>query len=92
MNLLQGSVVRSDAGHDKGNYYIIVKAEEGYVYIADGKERKLETPKRKNIKHISMTNAKIDLNEITNKKLRKLLSVFGSEMNNNCLTSQNFKS
>ena len=76
MNIIQGSVVKSVAGHDKGLYFIVVKAENGYVYIANGKERKLETAKRKNIKHISITGDMIELEELTNKKLRKLLKNF----------------
>ena len=48
-----GSVVLANAGRDKGRYFVAVAASGGFVYIADGKERKLEKPKRKNIKHIS---------------------------------------
>lgn len=76
MKVLQGSVVKSIAGHDKNFHYVVLKTEENYVYIADGKERKLEKPKRKNIKHISMTSSVLNLTEITNKKLRKLLVDF----------------
>lgn len=74
MNVLQGSVVKSTAGHDKGSYFVAVRTEEGYVFIADGKERKLEACKRKNIKHLDVTGKVIELHEITNKKLRKLLN------------------
>ena len=76
MNVLQGSVVKSLAGHDKDSYFVAVKIEGSYVYIADGKERKLEYPKKKNIKHLHVTQKSIDLSEITNKKLRKLLNEF----------------
>ena len=44
-----GSVVLANAGRDKGRYFVAVAASGGFVYIADGKERKLEKPKRKNI-------------------------------------------
>jgi hypothetical protein len=44
----------------------------GYVYVADGKERKLASPKRKNLKHLIITNQKIDLRNITDKGLRRL--------------------
>lgn len=76
MNVLQGSVVKSLAGHDKDFYFVAVKIEGNNVYIADGKERKLESPKKKNIKHLHVTQKSIDLSEITNKKLRKLLNEF----------------
>ncbi len=74
MNILQGSVVKSLAGHDRNSYFVAVGIEERYAYIADGRERKLESPKKKNIKHLSVTAKSIDLQEITNNKLRKLLN------------------
>ncbi len=47
-----GQVVRSKAGRDNGKAFMIVRTEDNYVYIADGAIRKLESPKRKKIKHI----------------------------------------
>ncbi len=74
MNLLQGSIVKSTSGHDKNLLFVVIKIDGNYVYIANGKERKLESQKRKNIKHIALTSKSIGLCEITNKKMRKLLS------------------
>lgn len=76
--IVQGSVVKSVAGRDQGSYYVAVSAEDRFVFIADGKERKLEKPKRKNVKHISPTCTVIDTTELTNKKLKKLLSEFAT--------------
>ena len=76
MKLLKGSVVRAAAGRDGGKYFAVVKAEEKYCFIADGKSRKLSAPKRKNIKHIRITDSMIDLNDITDKKLRNILKQF----------------
>ena len=76
MKLLKGSVVRAEAGRDGGGYFVIVEADEKYCLIADGKSRKLSSPKRKNIKHIRATNSMIDVNEITDKKLRNMLKQF----------------
>lgn len=47
-----GSLVRSLAGHDKGGFYIIIKEDAQYVYLADGKLRPLGNPKRKKRKHV----------------------------------------
>ena len=44
-------VVVSLAGHDKGNCYYVVNADETYLYLANGKDRSLEQPKRKKRKH-----------------------------------------
>lgn len=69
-----GSVVRSIAGHDKHRYYMIVGSEGLNAFIADGKMRKLENPKRKNVKHLRKTNKVIELDEITsNKALNRIL-------------------
>lgn len=76
MKLLKGSVVRAEAGRDGGGYFVIVEADEKYCLIADGKSRKLSSPKRKNIKHIRTTNSMIDVNDITDKKLRNMLKQF----------------
>lgn len=81
MNVLQGSLVKSLAGHDKNSYFVVLMIEENFVYIADGKERKLEKPKRKNIKHLAVTKEVLDMSEITNKKLRRQLNEFNVEMN-----------
>ena len=78
MKLLKGSVVRAEAGRDGGGYFVIVEADEKYCFIADGKTRKLASPKRKNVKHIRVTNSMIDVNDITDKKLRNMLKQFGS--------------
>ena len=45
-------LVRSLAGHDKGNYYIIVREDAHYVYLADGRTKTAAKPKRKKRKHV----------------------------------------
>ncbi|MBQ2679091.1 MAG: KOW domain-containing RNA-binding protein [Firmicutes bacterium] len=55
MEITPGQVVYSKCGRDKGGAFIVISAEDGYVYIADGKTRKLEKPKRKKVKHIQPT-------------------------------------
>ena len=51
MTLLMG---RSLAGHDKGQVYVILR-EEGQNYIlANGTNRSVLSPKRKNQKHIQL--------------------------------------
>ena len=73
----EGSVVKSQAGHDKGRFYVVVKVEGTCAYIADGKLRKLEKPKRKNLKHLSPTNTVISRVQVTgNNALKKMLSTF----------------
>ena len=74
-----GTVVKSMAGHDAGRFYIIIKLSKDRAYIADGKLRKLEKPKAKNVAHLSSTNNIINLSNCeTNKSLREFLSKFNS--------------
>lgn len=73
MNIEIGSVVMALAGREKGSVYVAVGQDGGFVYLADGKERKLEKPKKKSIKHISPVISVIDITGLTNKKLRKLI-------------------
>lgn len=52
MDLKRGDVVRSLAGHDKGTLFCVVNTEGDFALLANGKERKLNSPKRKRIKHV----------------------------------------
>ncbi len=75
MELEIGRVVYSKAGRDKGYFLVITAVCEDYVLVADGKERPLERPKRKNTKHIGVTKAVLDNGSMsTNRALRRSLS------------------
>lgn len=52
MEIVVGSLVRSKAGRDKGDLFIVLSKDSEYVYLADGKSRKAENPKKKKIKHV----------------------------------------
>lgn len=71
-----GMIVRSAAGHDKGNFLVITAVEGDFAFIADGKERKLQKPKKKRLKHLKLTNTVIDTDNLTDKGLRKIISSF----------------
>lgn len=69
-----GSVVRAIAGRDKNKFFCVVEKTQDSVYLADGKTRRLEKPKRKNVKHIQATTTRLDLRVVdTNKKLKAAL-------------------
>lgn len=76
MKVQKGSVVKAAAGRDCGGYFAVTDVQENFCFIADGKSRRLDSPKRKNIKHLRFTDSMIDLNDITDKKLRMLLKQF----------------
>ncbi len=72
--MLIGNIVKSMSGHDKGSFYIVVKSENGFVYIVDGRSRKLDKPKKKNISHLAKTNEVVDIEEFdTDNKIRRKL-------------------
>ena len=50
MTFLRGDVVRSTAGHDKDGLFLVLQAEGDFLWLVDGKRRKLETPKKKTAK------------------------------------------
>ena len=78
MKIEKGRVVKAAAGRDKGSYFVITEMEENYVFIADGKRRKLSLPKRKNLKHLRFTDNVLELNDMTDKKLRNVLSRYAA--------------
>lgn len=47
-------LAESLAGHDKGERYIIIRADGEYVYLSDGKRHPVDRPKRKNRKHLQL--------------------------------------
>lgn len=72
-----GKIVYSISGRDKGKYLAVINCDKNYVWVADGKERKLETPKRKNIKHISLTAESLNSDQLkSNKSLKKAIAVY----------------
>lgn len=47
-------LAKSLAGHDKDHVYVVVNEDERDVYLADGKSRTLDKPKRKNRRHVQL--------------------------------------
>lgn len=77
MELQKGSVVRSRAGHDLGEHFVVVDIKDSYVFICDGRQRPLENPKRKNPLHIAKTNTILTSEQMrSNSGLRKALRPF----------------
>ena len=86
MEIRVGSKVRSIAGRDKGYDFLVLKADTQYAYVADGRLRKVENPKKKKLKHLQASSA-VSVNiaenlaaasEVTNAEVRKALAEFNS--------------
>jgi ribosomal protein L14E/L6E/L27E len=82
MEISVGSVVRSKAGRDKGDDFIVLAVEGNYAYLANGELRKVDTPKKKKLKHIQgsakvsefIVNKLQNVGKVTNSEVRKALA------------------
>ena len=71
-----GTVVKANRGRDKEGFFVVVKSEDGWAYIADGKRRKVENPKKKNPIHLTVTNTVLSHSMDTNRSIRTALRNF----------------
>ncbi len=84
MEIEKSHIVISLAGRDKGSLFFVLDRDAKSVLLADGKSRKLDKPKRKNITHVRFVSessadiASIIKNggKVSDKDLRKWLAVF----------------
>lgn len=77
MDLCKGLVVKAKAGRDKDDFFVVLNFDEKYAYICNGRRRTLEKPKKKNIKHLALTNTVLSIDElISNKRVKSALSKF----------------
>ena len=89
MEVDKSSLIVSKAGRDKGQLFYVIDTDERYVYLADGKSRRLEKPKRKKRKHVEQvprTESRIaekirNGDKVLNSELRRELAVFSQKFN-----------
>lgn len=78
------------AGHDKGQVFFVTKADETYVYLANGTTKLLNNPKKKKQKHVQLIkklpNSLLDLisdeTELDDLKIKRILKCFNRRMTN----------
>ena len=87
MEIAASNIVRSVAGRDQGKLFIVLAVEGEYLLLADGKSRKVESPKRKKRRHVLFVADAHGLSEkirgearITNSELRKTLAAYREEV------------
>ena len=91
MEVDKSSLIVSKARRDKGQLFYVIDTDEQYVYLADGKSRKLEKPKRKKRKHVEQvprTESRIaekirNGEKVLNSELRKELASLGQKQSQN---------
>ena len=89
MDIGKSDMIVSLAGRDKGQFFFVVDTDGDFVLIADGKGRKLETPKRKKRKHIQkvlqadtrVAEKSRNGDKVLNSELRRELAVFSQKFN-----------
>ena len=80
-------IVRSLAGHDKGELFCVINTDGAYLFLCDGKRRKMERPKRKKAVHTAFVGEfqhpvleRLQAGEsISNRDIRRALAAFRAE-------------
>ena len=88
MSISKGDLIVSLAGRDKDKLFYVLNVDETYAFLADGKQRKIENPKRKKLKHLRFA-ARIDSrvadrirngDKVLNSELRRDLAIHGQNL------------
>ena len=72
----EGSIVKAKAGRDKDGLFVVVRLEGQYAYIANGKRRKVESPKKKKLIHLQHTDVYANTYN-TNREIKNIIKEFG---------------
>lgn len=84
-------IIVSTAGRDQGKLFYVIGTEGVYALIANGKDRKLEHPKRKKLKHVrfvTRTESRVALKlrageKVLNSEMRRELAAFRQHLSQN---------
>lgn len=71
-----GWIVRSAAGHDKGELFCVVGTQGEFLLLCNGKQRKLSAPKRKKPRHVDFLEKPPDDPPRSDRELRRALAAF----------------
>ena len=82
MDIAKSDLVLATAGREKGKLFFVLATEGDFLLLADGKQRRLENPKRKRRKHVALVGESHSLvaekirssEKITNSELRKAIA------------------
>lgn len=87
MEINMSDIVTALNGRDKGKLFFVVKIEEIYAFLSDGKSRRIDKPKRKKLKHLKLeansdcrTAFKIRSGDkVTNSEIRRALAEYAAD-------------
>ena len=78
---------KSLSGHDRNQYYLIVKKDEKNVYLVNGKTKLLENPKKKNSRHIQIIRKlpdeviKVLSEKLTDITVKRAIKIYNQQQN-----------
>ena len=89
MEISKSDFVLSLAGRDQGMLFFVLDTDGVYVSLVNGKERKVEKPKRKKLKHVrkvprpdsTLTEKICSGEQILNSELRRELAILRQQIN-----------
>ena len=73
----KSDIIESIAGRDRGKLFYVMETEGEYVLIVNGRDRKLERPKRKKLKHVRFVSR---MESRVAEKIRNGVKVLNSEI------------
>ncbi len=79
-----GELVRSTAGHDRDELYVVTGIEGDRLRLCDGRLRKLSGAKLKNVRHVTSTGVMADIaGDLTDEKIKRFIRLFRRDKENN---------
>lgn len=84
-NVTKGMVAWSRAGHDSGKLYVIIDLDEQFAYLADGRLKRVESPKKKKWKHIQVRKEvpeefrELDWDSVKNEDVKRVIKLIKKE-------------
>lgn len=75
MDFKRGQIVKARAGRDKDGFFVVTELDGSYAYIADGRRRKVQKPKKKKLIHLLPTKAVAEEYR-TNREIIRILSEY----------------
>jgi len=78
----------SRAGHDCNQIYVIINSDSEYVYLADGKSKTVDKPKKKKKKHVQIIfhidkaiNEKLSQNKLLiNEDIKRAIKLYKNDL------------
>lgn len=82
------TMAKSIAGHDKTEVYVVIREDGDAVYLANGKNRTVTSPKRKKLKHLQLIkNIPAEVSAVSEKEndfndlwIKRVISIYTNSL------------